>query len=115
MRATQVLIIVVIGLSVPASALPITCGDCDGNGVPNILDALRAVEIHLGLYLATPAEILRCDVTAPAGVTVLDALRLAQRAAGLAGHSSCRCLLRVDESQPAASRACRFPESMSAS
>jgi hypothetical protein len=76
---------VVLLLLVAASAAP--CGDCDQNGTyPTVLDALVVAQMAVALSPPGPAdpyETRICDVDGSGGLTVLDALRLAQASASL--------------------------------
>jgi hypothetical protein len=78
---------------------PVTlCGDCDGNGVLGITDALVAAQISAGV-LPPPAfgtaQFNDCNVQGlvfpdpSAAITILDALELAQSVAGLLTVSCC--------------------------
>ena len=68
---------------------PLTlCGDCNTDGVVDVLDALLAAQAEVGVALLTPTQFANCNVEGAlepdpgAEVTVLDALRLAQFAVG---------------------------------
>jgi hypothetical protein len=66
-------------------------GDLNGDGVIDILDALRALQIAVELKAATPQEIVRGDVAplvngkpSPDGkITIGDAVVILRRAIGL--------------------------------
>jgi hypothetical protein len=63
------------------------CGDCNGDGQLNIVDALVAAQSAAGLFL--PPSLERCDVNSSTAVDIVDALLMAQAAAGLAPTLSC--------------------------
>lgn len=71
------------------------CGDCDGNGMINILDALLAAKYDTMLATLTPQAFSACNVQGAlepdpgADVTILDALWIAQHVIGLRGLSCC--------------------------
>lgn len=66
------------------------CGDCNISGAgPDIIDALTAAQIAAGLTIASMAQMGCCDVDSSMAVTVLDALVMAQSAAGLPAMPSC--------------------------
>lgn len=77
-----------------AAAAP--CGDCDGSGTLDVLDALRAAQLAAGIIPTVLAD-CPCDVYYPlpaCGVTtplvdVLDAVLIAQSAAGVPVGLSC--------------------------
>ena len=82
--------LLVLILAGAACAQP--CGDCDQSGVVDVLDALRVAQLAAGLLPATD-YLPECDVrfattasgtVAPGvGVTIIDALLIAQAASGL--------------------------------
>lgn len=82
-------LLLLLALAVSAEAR--VCGDCDGDGWVGTVDALIAAQIAAGLDTTRyPGLDLRaCDVRAPEGVTVLDALRIAQAAVGVPVVLSC--------------------------
>lgn len=61
----------------------VSCGDCSGDGVVNILDALAAAQIGASIAVPTATQTCACDIDSSGSIDVLDALRLAQVAAGL--------------------------------
>ena len=66
------------------------CGDCNRDGVfPAILDALSASRIGAGLILPSTAQAACCDTDQSGAVTITDALRIAQLAAGLSVTLAC--------------------------
>jgi hypothetical protein len=79
----------------PAGSMTIpvdfTCGDCDGNGQVDILDALLASQIDVGLEHDTGCRAPRCLVHGSGGTPILAALLLAQHAVGLPVTLDCGC------------------------
>ena len=75
------------GMSCPVAST--SCGDCNLDGVINILDALVAAQIAASLVGPSPQQFDWCNVSGaiypdPAAiVNILDALLIAQTAAGL--------------------------------
>jgi len=75
-------------------AVPV-CGDCNGDGVTSILDALQAAQHAAGLITLTGLAFSSCNVIgvsepAPGAVVdVIDALTLAQAAAGVPVALTC--------------------------
>jgi hypothetical protein len=66
------------------------CGDCNLDTLgPTILDALTAARISAGLVTPPATQAACCDVDASSTVTIVDALRLAQHAAGLPATLTC--------------------------
>jgi aminopeptidase YwaD len=51
-------------------------GDVDGNGVINIIDALMAVNIVLGVHEGTEEQIARADMNYDGGINVLDVIQV---------------------------------------
>jgi len=74
---------------------PTTCGDCNGDGLVTILDALVAAQHAAGLTMLTGLDFTNCNVIGlvepdpGAMVDILDALTIAQSAAGLAVTLMC--------------------------
>jgi hypothetical protein len=72
-----------------------TCGDCNGDGVISILDALAAAQHGVGSIVLAPAAFSNCNVTGllepdpGAVVSILDALAIAQVSAGLSIPLAC--------------------------
>jgi hypothetical protein len=66
------------------------CGDCnqDGSG-PTIVDALSAAQVAAGLLMPGPVQLACCDVNTTTAVEILDALLLAQYAAGIPVTLTC--------------------------
>jgi hypothetical protein len=83
----RILILAVVGLAAALAAQP--CGDCDGDGLVGILDALQAARAGASLVTLSSPLFEQCNVIgtpgAPPGgsVTIVDALCIAQYAAGL--------------------------------
>ena len=66
------------------------CGDCDENGLgPDVIDALTAAQIAVGLITPTVVQAACCDVDISGIVDVVDALFIAQFAAGLPAILMC--------------------------
>lgn len=77
--------VLLLSAAVPAQI----CGDCDGDQVLSIIDALRAAQIGAALITPTPADLAVCDVDSDTDIDVLDALRMAQAAAQLPVPLTC--------------------------
>jgi hypothetical protein len=60
-----------------------TCGDVDGNGTVNIIDALRIAHHAVGLRPLEGEALAVADVNADEEVDIVDALTIAQYAAGV--------------------------------
>jgi hypothetical protein len=58
------------------------CGDCTGDGVISILDALAAAQHAVLVIMLMGTEFNNCDVDADMDVDILDALLIAQVASG---------------------------------
>lgn len=65
------------------------CGDCNGDGMVNVLDALLAAQTGAGSAMPPAGSSACCDVDTSTSVTILDALLVAQFAAGLPVILSC--------------------------
>jgi hypothetical protein len=60
------------------------CGDCNLNGVgPDVVDALTAAQIAVATIVPTAEQAACCDVNTSGQVDVVDALFIAQAAAGI--------------------------------
>jgi hypothetical protein len=72
-----------------------SCGDCNGDGMVTILDALVAAQHSAALITLTGVDFSNCNVVGAlepdpsAEVSILDALTLAQAAAGLPAALVC--------------------------
>ena len=60
-------------------------GDVDGNGVTNIIDALVAVNIVLGLHEPTESELARADMNYDGEINVLDVIQVVNAVLGASG------------------------------
>jgi hypothetical protein len=73
------------------------CGDCDGDGFVNVLDALRAARADSGLATLSDQEFSNCNVAGTTGpsftatVSILDALTIARYVVGLETLRCCVC------------------------
>ena len=66
------------------------CGDCNVNGIgPDVIDALTAAQIAVGAVVPTMSQAACCDVDSSMNVDVIDALFMAQSAAGLPATLVC--------------------------
>jgi hypothetical protein len=65
------------------------CGDCTGDGTVGILDALLAAQMGASLVVPIPPQDVDCDVDASGAITILDALGIAQAAAGMPVTLTC--------------------------
>ena len=59
------------------------CGDCNGDGNVNILDALAAAQHTVATITLTGRGYDACNVDSDGDVDILDALRIAQSSVGL--------------------------------
>lgn len=67
-----------------------TCGDCSGDGLAfDVRDALVASQLAVGVRNPTRDELACCDTDASGAITVVDALALAQRSAGIPSAVMC--------------------------
>ncbi len=82
--------------SPPPPPLVSSCGDCDGDGTITALDALRAAMHSAGTVLITDLGLLDCDVDRSGIINVVDALIMAQEAAGLMPGLDCPSCLDCD-------------------
>jgi hypothetical protein len=66
------------------------CGDCNLDAAgPGIIDALTAAQVAAGLIIPGAVQLACCDVNSTTAVEILDALLLAQYAAGLPVTLTC--------------------------
>ena len=72
----------IAGLALAVSSYA-RCGDHDGNGQVNILDALGQAQVAVGLIQQDPRQVLENDVDRNGVTNVLDSLRTAQYSVGL--------------------------------
>lgn len=90
-------ILLLLGLLASPAATQV-CGDCNGDGVVNILDALTGAQHSAAIVQLTGVDFTNCNVTGllepdpGAMVDILDALTLAQSAAGLGSPLMCAVL-----------------------
>jgi hypothetical protein len=80
-------LLLALALSLPTASA--VCGDCDGSGSVDIIDALVGAQHGAGLLTLTGQQFLDCDTDGAGTVDVLDALRVAQAAAGLQVPLTC--------------------------
>ena len=72
-----------------------SCGDCNLDGLVNILDALVAAQVAASLIGPSPQQFDWCNVngsvspTPGASINILDALIIAQESAGLSVTLAC--------------------------
>lgn len=73
------------------------CGDGDGNGAVNVIDAQWVLKAAIGLV--SPCPLTACDATNDASVTVSDAQHILFRSVGLVSELICALpvTLRVDD------------------
>ena len=85
-----------------------SCGDCNGDGNANVLDALLAARHAVGVVMLVSPDFEACNVSGTLGdptvpgavVDTLDALLLAQAAVGLVGMIDCATIPRCAVIQP---------------
>jgi len=65
------------------------CGDINGDGFVNVLDALMASQVAVGLIVPTAKELLRGDIDGNGYIDVLDALGISQFFSGLIDLDGC--------------------------
>ena len=65
------------------------CGDCDGNSILNVLDALLGAQHAVAIVTLTGVAFESCNVDDDFDVDVLDSLFIAQTAAGVSVPLSC--------------------------
>ena len=83
---------IAVGLMIAAgsTSLAAQCGDCNGDGLAgNVLDALSAMRVSVGLDTPTPAQIDNCDVDSDLAIGMVDALLMAQNGVGLVAVFTC--------------------------
>lgn len=66
------------------------CGDCNRDNTVDILDALKAAQIAAIIVPVGPDDPMVCDVDSSPGITVIDALVMAQVSASLPAVMTCR-------------------------
>ena len=87
-RGLLTLLFVLFFNAMAAAQVSPACGDCNGDGTLDVLDALQAAQIGVGVHQPTPLEQWRCNVDGDQTVGVLDALLLVQLGAeGLPGST----------------------------
>jgi hypothetical protein len=86
------LLVLALQAGVASQSCMTSCGDCNLDGQRNVLDALEAAQIAVGIMLPTLEQTLSCDVepTPPDGdIDILDALYMARKATGLPVSLGC--------------------------
>jgi hypothetical protein len=68
---------------------PGVCGDADGNGVVNVIDAANVGRAAVGLPSACDAAPTRCDVDGNGVINVIDAANVGRAAVGLPSVTQC--------------------------
>ena len=84
----------------PGALFAQQCGDCDGDGVVTVLDALAAMGHEAGLLPVLGMNFVRCNVDGPPGgdgragaiVDAVDALVIAMRSASIGADPVCGVL-----------------------
>jgi hypothetical protein len=77
------------GALLVAGAPAQVCGDCNGDGAADVVDALLGAQHAAALVILVGVDLEGCDVDSSSAVTVLDALAIAQHAAGLPVTLTC--------------------------
>jgi hypothetical protein len=72
-----------------ASAAAQVCGDCNEDGLVNVVDALTGAQHSVGSFSLTGQAFANCDVNSSGSVDIVDALVIAQFSTGLPAVPSC--------------------------
>ena len=70
-------------LAAPVTRAQFVCGDCNGDGAVNVIDAYAAAQHAAGLVYLWGDALDRCDIDASGAVQISDALRIARRIVGI--------------------------------